>query len=82
MLTKNAAACKRIRQAMSAMRFPGSPKRKQRVTAEQAMGDPRRRLAQRVALAQAFRFEVMLRQKVRSRIPAEALREAFRFRPE
>lgn len=58
--------CKRIRQVMSAMRFPGSPRRKQRVTVEQAIAI--RSCAWRigrgsVALAQAFQFEVMLRQK-------------------
>ncbi|MCK1568987.1 hypothetical protein IVB08_34580 [Bradyrhizobium sp. 173] len=58
--------CKRIRHVMSAMRFPGAPRRKQRVTAEQAASI--RSVAWRigrgsVALAQAFQFEVMLRQK-------------------
>ncbi|MCK1536880.1 hypothetical protein IVB10_21500 [Bradyrhizobium sp. 176] len=58
--------CKRIRQIMSAMRFPAAPRRKQRVTLDQAIAI--RAAAWRcgrgsVALAQAFQFEVMLRQK-------------------
>lgn len=58
--------CARLRQIMSAMRFPGAPKRKQRVTAEQAILI--RKSAWQfgwgwLALAQAFQFDVMLRQK-------------------
>lgn len=58
--------CKRIRQIMSAMRFPGAPRRKQRVTAAQAIAI--RAAAWRigrgsVALAQGIQFEIMLRQK-------------------
>ena len=58
--------CRRIRQIMSALRFPGSPKRKHRVTAEQAVAIRRgawKRGRGSVALAQAFQFDVMLRQK-------------------
>lgn len=58
--------CIRIRQVMSAMRFPGSPRRKQRITLEQASAIIRKAHRVRdpaVALAQAFQFELMLRQK-------------------
>lgn len=58
--------CVRIRQVMTAMRFPGAPRRKQRITAGQAIavrsGAWTRRQGS-VALAQAFQFDVMLRQK-------------------
>jgi hypothetical protein len=58
--------CARIRQVMSAMRFPAAPKRTERLTAEQAIAVRQR--AWRggwgsLALAQALQFEVMLRQK-------------------
>lgn len=58
--------CVRIRQVMSAMRFPGTPKRNERLTAEQATAIRQR--AWRggwgsIALAQALQFELMLRQK-------------------
>jgi len=58
--------CARIRQVMTAMRFPGSPRRKQRITLEQASAIIRTAHRVRdgaVALAQAFQFELMLRQK-------------------
>lgn len=58
--------CARIRQVMSSMRFPGAPKRTERITAGQAVAVRMR--AWRggwgsLALAQALQFEVMLRQK-------------------
>jgi hypothetical protein len=58
--------CARIRQVMSALRFPGSPKRKQRITFEQAqavIAMARRMKEPTIALAQALQFELMLRQK-------------------
>lgn len=58
--------CVRIRQVMSAMRFPGAPKRGERITAEQAIAVRRRAWAGgwgSVALAQSIAFELMLRQK-------------------
>lgn len=68
--------CRRIRQLMSAMRFPGAPRRNERITAEQAVAVRMR--AWRggwgsVALAQAFQFELMLRQKdvIGEHLPAD-----------
>jgi hypothetical protein len=68
--------CVRIRQVMSAMRFPGPAKRTERITAEQA--NAVRQRAWRggwgsVALAQALQFELMLRQKdvIGEYLPAE-----------
>lgn len=58
--------CARIRQVMSSLRFPGTPKRKQRVTADQAqaiIAVAHRKRCHSIALAQAFQFELMLRQK-------------------
>jgi hypothetical protein len=58
--------CARIRQVMSSLRFPGAPKRKQRITADQATAVRKaahRRGWHSIALAQAFQFELMLRQK-------------------
>ncbi|RZN09653.1 hypothetical protein CWO91_16630 [Bradyrhizobium genosp. SA-3] len=58
--------CARIRQVMSSMRFPGAPRRKQRITASQAAAiraGAWRRDRGSVALAQAFQFDIMLRQK-------------------
>jgi hypothetical protein len=58
--------CKRLRVVMNAMRFPAAQPRKEQITAEQAeavrvtaheMG------LHSIAMAQAFQFEVMLRQK-------------------
>ncbi|WP_051057046.1 hypothetical protein [Bradyrhizobium yuanmingense] len=71
--------CARLRQVMSAMRFPGAPKGKQRLTAEQAIAVRQRAWRggwASVALAQAFQFEIMLRQKdvIGEYIPA-SLRE-------
>lgn len=58
--------CARIRQVMTALRFPGSPKRKQRITAAQALAiiKTAHRLGEHaIAFAQALQFELMLRQK-------------------
>lgn len=58
--------CARIRQMMSAMQFPGAPRRQQRITLEQACAvirQARREGEAGIALAQAFQFELMLRQK-------------------
>ncbi|QOG20451.1 hypothetical protein [Bradyrhizobium sp. SEMIA] len=58
--------CARLRQVMSALRFPGSPKGTQRITAEQAIAVRQRAWAcgwGSVALAQALQFDVLLRQK-------------------
>lgn len=58
--------CARIRQVMSAMRFPGAPRRKVRITADQALAViavAHRRGWHEIALAQALQFELMLRQK-------------------
>lgn len=67
--------CARLRQVMSALRFPGAPKRSERITAEQAIAVRMR--AWRggwgsVALAQSLQFELMLRQKdvIGEHIPA------------
>lgn len=67
--------CARLRQVMSSLRFPGSPKRSERITAEQAIAVRSR--AWRggwgsVALAQSLQFELMLRQKdvIGEHIPA------------
>ena len=74
--------CARIRQVMSAMRFPGSPRRKQRITYEQAVEVIRlaHRLGQHsIALAQTFQFELMLRQKdvIGEWVPLEEEGEAY-----
>jgi hypothetical protein len=58
--------CLRIRQVMSALRFPGSPKRKKRITVDQAhalIKAAHRKREHSIALAQALQFELMLRQK-------------------
>ncbi|MGR4927272.1 hypothetical protein ACIPUD_10745 [Bradyrhizobium sp. CAR08] len=58
--------CARIRQVMSALRFSGAPKRKYRITADQAAAVRERAWSEgwgSVALAQALQFELMLRQK-------------------
>ncbi|MCK1402037.1 hypothetical protein IVB45_17460 [Bradyrhizobium sp. 4] len=68
--------CVRIRQVMSAMRFPGPAKRTERITAEQAVavrGRAWRGGWGSVALAQALQFDLMLRQKdvIGEYLPAE-----------
>lgn len=58
--------CARIRQIMSALRFPAAPKRSERITAPQAIAVRRRAWAGgwgSLALAQALQFDLMLRQK-------------------
>lgn len=67
--------CARLRQVMSSLRFPGPAKRTERITADQAIAVRER--AWRcgwgsIALAQAFQFEVLLRQKdvIGEHIPA------------
>lgn len=68
--------CARIRQSMSSLRFPSAPKRKQRIkpqsavaiiAAAHASGD------HSIALAQAFQYECMLRQKdvIGERVPID-----------
>lgn len=58
--------CARIRTLMSALRFRGGRPRKQRITASQAeaiIRQAHKRKWHSIALAQAFQFELMLRQK-------------------
>jgi hypothetical protein len=58
--------CHRIRAVMSALRFPAGKRRTQQLTARQAvaiMRQAHKRGWHSIALAQAFQFELMLRQK-------------------
>lgn len=68
--------CLRIRQVMTAMRFPGAPRRKQRILVKQAAAvraGAWHKNRGSIALAQAFQFDLMLRQKdvIGELIPAD-----------
>lgn len=60
------AECKRVKDLLSDMRFPMSKPRKETITADQVIAIRRQAHAMgwhSIALAQAFQFEIMLRQK-------------------